>query len=121
MAGLKPSEEIQVSALSAAVVYGVFQLNAPNLADVKMSAPGGAASLNTHKSVKTAVWTSAVVISGLALLAKSPTVFIVGGLMTAAEGWKFYHANATDQRGNVVAPGSAVNNGQPSPTLNAGS
>jgi hypothetical protein len=119
--GLKPSEEIQVSALSAAVVYGIFQLNAPNLADVKASKPGGAASLNTHKSVKTAVWTSAIVISGLALLSKSPTVFIVGGLMTAAEGWKYYHANAVDQAtGAVVAPGSAMT-GQPTPTLNDGS
>lgn len=120
MAGLKPSEEIQVSALSAAVVYGIFQLNAPNLADVKASMPGGAASLNTHASVKTATWTSAVVISSLALLAKSPTVFIVGGLMTVAESWKYYHANATDGKGNVIAPGASAT-GQPSPTLNAGS
>ena len=112
---LKPSEEIQVSALSVAVVYGIFQLNAPNLADVKASSPGGAASLNTHKSVKTAVWTSAVVISALALLAKSPTIFIVGGLMTTAEGWKYYHANASDGTGKFMAPGQA---GQP--TLSGG-
>jgi hypothetical protein len=115
---LKPSEEIQISALSAAVVYGIFQLNAPNLADVKASTPGGGASANTHKSVKTAVWTSAVVISGLAILAKSPTIFIIGGLMITVEGWKYYHANATDGSGNVVAPGASVN-GQPSPTLNS--
>lgn len=121
MAGLKPNEEIQVSALSAAIVYGIFQLHAPNLADVKASMPGGAASVNTHNAVKSAVWTSAVAISALALLAKSPTIFIVGGLMTAGEGWHYYHANATDQAtGRVVAPGSALG-GQPSPTLNAGS
>jgi hypothetical protein len=89
---LKPSEEIQVSALSAAVVYGIFQLNTPNLADVR-NAPAG--NRNVHGSVKTAAWTSAVVISGLALLAKSPTIFIVGSVMIVGETWKFFHANAT--------------------------
>ena len=118
---LKPSEQIIVSAAAATAVYGIFQLNAPNLADVKASAPGGAASLNTHKSVKTAVWTSAILVSGLGLLAKDPTIFIVGGLLTVVEGWKYYHANSTGAGiSGAVAPGSAVN-GQPSPTLNAGS
>jgi hypothetical protein len=120
MAGLKPPEEIQISALVGVMVYGIFQLEAPNLADVKASAPGGAASVNTHKSVKTAVWTSAIAVSGISLLAKSPTIFIVGGLLTAAEGWRYYHANAVDAAtGAIVGPGAAVNNGQPAPTLNS--
>ncbi len=118
---LKPNEQIIVSAAVGTAVYGIFQLNAPNLADVKASAPGGGASVNTHKSVKTAVWTSAIFVSGLALLAKEPAIFIVGGLITVVEGWKYYHANATDSKtGAVVAPGASVS-GQPSPTLNAGS
>ena len=87
---LKPSEEIQVAALSAAVVYGVFQIDAPNLADVKAAKPGNA---NVHGSVKSAAWTATAVTAGLALLAKSPTIFVVGALMTVAESWKFYHAN----------------------------
>lgn len=118
---LKPNEQIIVSAATATAVFAVFQLNAPNLADVKWAAPGGQASVNTHKSVKAAVWTSAAFVSGLALLAKDPAIFIVGGLLTAVEGWKYYHANSTDATtGAVVAPGANVT-GQPSPTLNAGS
>jgi hypothetical protein len=117
---LKPNEQIIVAASVAVAVYGIFQLNAPSLADVKASTPGGAASLNTHKSVKTAVWTSAVLVAGLGILAKDPAIFIVGGLLTSVEGWKYMQANATDADGNVVAPGASVN-GQPSPTLNAGS
>jgi hypothetical protein len=115
---LKPETEIVASALVATAVYGIFQLNAPNLADVKHSAPGGAASANTHKSVKTAVWTSAVLVAGLGILSKDPTIYIVGALVTVVEGWKYYHANATQAGSNaVVAPGSAMT-GQPSPTLN---
>jgi hypothetical protein len=118
---LKPNEQIIVSAAVATSVYGIFALNAPNLADVKASPAGGGASVNTHKSVKTAVWTSAVLVSGLGLLAKDPTIYIVGGLMTIVEGWKYYHANATDQAtGNVIAPGASAA-GQATPTLNAGS
>lgn len=102
MASLKPSEEIQVSALSAAVVYSVFQLNAPNLADVKGAQPGNP---TVHKSVKTAALTATAVTAGLALLAKSPTIFIVGGLLTVIESWKFYHGNATQPNtGAVVVP-----------------
>lgn len=119
---LKPNEQIIVAAGITAAVYGIFQLNAPNLSDVKASAPGGQASVNTHKSVKTAVWTAAIFVTGLGILAKDPAIFIVGGLVTSAEGWKYYHANSVDAAtGAVVAPGSALNNGQPSPTLNPGS
>jgi hypothetical protein len=114
---LKPDQEIIVSALVALAVYSIFQHDTPNLADIKASAPGGAASLNTHKSVKTAIWTSAALVAGVGLLAKDPTIYIVGGAVTVVESWKHLHANVTDAKGNVVAPGMSVS-GQPSPTLN---
>ena len=118
---LKPNEQIVTSAAIVTAVYGIFTINVPNMADVKASPPGGAASVNTHSSVKTAVWTSAVMVAGLGLLAKDPTIYIVGALATIAEAWKYYHANSTTPGGGpVVAPGSATT-GQPSPTLNAGS
>jgi len=87
---LKPNEEIQVSALSAAVVYGIWQLHAPNLADVK-AAPAGNSTV--HASMKSAVWTASAVTAGLAILAKSPTIFIVGTIMNVAEYWHYAHAN----------------------------
>lgn len=115
---LKPDSQILTAAAVGILVYGIFQVNAPNLADVKASAPGGAASVITHGSVKTAVWTSAAVVAGLSILAKDPAIFIVGGLVTSVEGWKYYAANSTDQAsGAVVAPGAAT--GQPTPTLNS--
>jgi len=117
---LKPNEQIIVSAAIGTAVYSIFALNAPNLADVRASAPGGAASANTHKSVKTATWSSALLVSGIGLLAKDPTIYIVGGLLTVVEAWKYHYANATDAAtGAVTAPGAAVS-GQPAPTLNGG-
>lgn len=103
---LKPNEEIQVGALTAALVYGIFQLNAPNLADVRASQPGTPNSQHVHGSVKTAAWTATVAVSGLALLAKSPTIFIIGGLMTVAESWKYYHANSISPDTGKVPAGA---------------
>lgn len=120
---LKPNEQIVTSAAVAAAVYAIFQVNAPNLADVKASAPGGPASLNTFKSVKMATYTSVALVAGLGILAKDPTIYIVGGLVVVAEAWKFHHANATHQmagNGNaVVAPGSQMT-GQAAPVLSGG-
>lgn len=102
---LKPSEEIQVAALSAAVVYGIYQLHAPNLADVK-AAPSG--NPTVHAAVKSAAWTAAVVTAGLALLAKSPTIFIVGSVLNVGEAWHYYHANALNPAtGKLDAQGIA--------------
>ena len=105
---LKPNEELMISAVSVAAVVSVFQLEAPPLADVKASAPGGGASALTHKSVKGAILTSAAVVGALAILGKSPTVYVVGGLTTVILGWKYMHANATHPAtGAVIAPGSS--------------
>ena len=116
---LKPENSITVAALTAVGVVGVFHLEAPNLADVRASQPGGGSSLNTHKSVKAATWTSAVLVAGLGLLAKDPTIYIVGAAVTILEAWKYHYANVTDARGNVVAPGANAT-GQAQPTLNGG-
>lgn len=104
MPGLKPSEEIQVGALTGAIVYGVFQLNVNGLADVRASQPGTPDAQHVHASVKSAAWTATIITAGLALLAKSPTIFIIGGIMTTVESWKYYHANAiSPQTGKVPA------------------
>lgn len=115
---LKPSESVIVATLVALGVLMIFGNTAPNTADIKASAPGGAASLNTHKSIKTAVYEAAALVVGVAVLARDPAVYVVGGAITAFEGWKGYHANSVDSAtGAVVAPG-ANTTGQPTPTLN---
>lgn len=104
---LKPSEEFQISAIVAALVYGIYQLNAPNLADVRASRAGTGDAAHVHGSVKEAAWTAAVVVAGLAILAKSPTIFVVGGVVNTAEAWKYYHANVTNPSTGKVDAGVA--------------
>lgn len=91
MAGLKPNEEIMAASFAVATVIATFAAHAPNYADIKASPSGNP---NTHASIKTAVLVSTAIVSGIALLAKSPVTYVVGGLTIAVEGWTFYHANS---------------------------
>jgi len=112
---LKPDSNVMIAAVTAAAVFSVFQLEAPPLADVRASAPGGQTAGNTFKSVKGATYTAVAVTLGLALLAKSPEVYVVGGLTTAVLAWKYHAANVTHPvSGKVAAPGTT------GPTMTAG-
>jgi hypothetical protein len=90
MSGLKPSEEVVAASFAVASVLAIFSNHTPNLADVRAD---GANNHNTRRSVRGAVLTSAAVVSGIALLGKSPAVYIVGGIVIAVEGWQYAHAN----------------------------
>lgn len=87
---LKPTDQVIVGATSVALVYGIFANCTPNYADVRADVKGNA---NTHASIKTATVTSIAAVGTLSLVAKSPTVFTIGGLMILFEAWKFNYAN----------------------------
>lgn len=92
MSGLKPSEELVAATFAGSLVYGIFSTNLPTLLAVQQEQPNSDA---VHTSVRSATVTAAVAVSGIALLAKSPTVYVVGGAMILAEAWKYKTANAT--------------------------
>jgi hypothetical protein len=109
MAGLKPNEEVMTSAAVLAVVYGIFQMQAPTLADVKASSPGNGI---VHSSVKGAAAEATAVVAAISLLAKSPTIFVTGGLATAVLSWHYYHANSQNPAtGQTVVTGGGNGNG----------
>lgn len=91
LGGLKPNEEVMASAFALTAVYGIYSMQLPTMADVK-AAPSNNATV--HKSVKGAAIEATAVVSGIALLAKSPTIFTVGGLAIVALSWHYMHANA---------------------------
>jgi hypothetical protein len=102
MAGLKPNEEVMAATAAVAAVLTIFSFEAPDYADVRAAQPHNAM---VHKSVKGAAITSAAVVAGLALLAKSPTVYVAGGVTTAYLAWKGYRLNATEPvSGKVTVP-----------------
>jgi len=95
---IKPSDELIVGATSIALVLAIFGQNTPNLADVRADRVN---NVNTHKSTKLAAITATGVVGALSLLAKSPTVFVIGGVAILFETWKLHFANygvnGTDQ------------------------
>lgn len=93
LGGLKPNEEIMAAAFSLTSVYMIFASQTPNMSDVRAANPGNAI---VHRSIKGATVEAAAVVSGVALLAKSPTVFVVGGLATVVAAWHAHWANHSD-------------------------
>lgn len=90
---LKPNENLMLAATVGAVVYGTYNIALPTIADTR-GLPGNVPDVD--KAEKTATWASVAVVSGIALLAKSPEVFVVGGLMTIGLAWSYKHASTTD-------------------------
>jgi hypothetical protein len=79
------------ASFSVATVVAVFGNYTANVNDLKSDAP----SHQNHKDSQRAVIVSAAIVSGVALLAKSPTTFLVGGAAILIEHVMRAHANYT--------------------------
>lgn len=94
MASLKPSEELMASSFGVATVVAIFGNYVAPVNDVKAAAP----SHQTRNDDRRAALVSAAVVSGIALLAKSPTVFITGAATIVLECAVRAHANYTQPK-----------------------
>src|SRR5580704_6276355 len=97
---LKPEVSLPLALALGVAEYAVFQVEAPNLADVKGAAPHNTIAA---RSITTAGWTCTAMTAGLAILAKDYTIAVVGGVIALALTLKFKHANVTEpMSGQVV-------------------
>lgn len=92
--GLKPEVSIPVALSVAAVVYGIYSNATPTIADIRSARPN---DQTLDSSRKFATWTAAAVVAGVSLIAKDPTIFILGGSMVVVMDWATRH-------GNMVSP-----------------
>jgi hypothetical protein len=90
---LKPEVSVPVALATGGVVFGIYNLALPTLAD---SRAVEANNDDLRAAENTALWASVVVCGGVALLANDPTPFVVGGLMAVALSWMHRHARAVD-------------------------
>jgi hypothetical protein len=88
---LKPEGSITLGAAVAAMTYGVYSYSLPSMATVQATLPHDEA---IESGRKRAAWTSAIVVSAVALMTRDKTVFTLGGLMIVALDWHARHANA---------------------------
>ena len=98
---LKPEVSLTVAAATGALVYGIFQTELPSMADVHAA---DAHNQYVSRSVQVAGWTAAAAVAGISLLAKDPTVFVVGGAFAAFLTWRAKHASYTNPATNQIVP-----------------
>ncbi len=87
---LKPEVSLPTGLAVAAVVYGIYSNMTPTIADIRHNEPGDP---NISSSRKAATWTAAAVVSGISLMTKDPTIFVIGSSMVIAMDYLTRHAN----------------------------
>lgn len=91
---LKPSEEVMISSLAVGAVIGIYSGFLPSVADVAAgSTPGQSSAKQVHGSVRQAVIAAETVVAGLAVLTKSPTLYVVGTTANILLAWHYHVAN----------------------------
>lgn len=106
---LKPNENLMLAAAVGAVVYGTYNIALPTIADTR-GLPGNVPDID--KAEKAATWGSVAVVSAISLLAKSPEVFVVGGLMTIGLAWTYKNSSKVDnfqsQARDLISPDKSL-------------
>lgn len=101
--GLSRETSLGVGLATAALVWGVYNSALPSIAETRVNA---AADDDLASAERMATWTSAAVVSGISLIAKDPTVFVMGGAMTVVLAWWHRHSNSLNPlTGSAVSPG----------------
>lgn len=90
---LKPDVSLGVALATATVVYGIHSNMTPPVADVRSLESNNG---DIQASERAASWISAAVVAGISLLAKDPTIFVVGGTMVVVMAWTTRHADQVD-------------------------
>lgn len=90
---IKADAEMTIALATSVMAYGTFQLALPSMADVRSLEPGNA---DIQGAEKAAAWVSAGLVSFVAVITKSPNVFILGGATVIAASWMTKHADKVD-------------------------
>lgn len=89
----------------AAVVFAIHSNATPSLADMK-GLPAG--TKDVDESERKATWMSAGVVATISLLAKDPTIFVLGSGMTIWMAWNSRHALWTETKTGLLNSGPGV-------------
>lgn len=99
---LKPEASIGTGLAVAGVVYAIHSNFTPTQADIQ-GLPAGNKDIDGAE--KKATWFSIGVVSGISLLAKDPTVFVIGSVMVVGMAFLTRHANWTESTAGPVSAG----------------
>lgn len=101
---LKREVSLGVGLATMALVWGIYSTALPSVLDVRAAQPDDRDAAGTERA---ASWTAAAAVAGVSLIAKDPTVFILGGGMVIVLSWWHRHANQYNPSiGSAVMPSS---------------
>jgi hypothetical protein len=96
---LKPEASIMAGLAVGAVVYGIHVNANPTMSDIRSLDKGND---DVAKSERVATATSAAIVAGISLIAKDPTIFVIGGVITIAMAWWTRHSNLVNPTTGVA-------------------
>lgn len=105
---LKPDAEISIALATGVMAYASYQFALPSMADVRSLEPN---NKDIQSSERVAAWTAAGIVSVVALITKSPSVFMVGGLVVIGTSWTVRHAdqvNTVSKKAGSMVPAPAT-------------
>lgn len=106
---LKPEFSIMGGLAVAGVVYAVHTNATPPQADIR-ALPAGTQDID--KSERTATWISVGVVAGISLLAKDPSIFMIGSAVAIGMAvWTRHSNNIESIGGKYLSPGDAMSAG----------
>lgn len=106
---LKPEAGVLAGLAVATVVFAVHQNATPSQADIQ-ALPAGTPDID--KAERKATWISAGLVAGISLLAKDPTIFVLGSAATV--GMAFWTRNSNYMEsigGRYLSPSEAAQAG----------
>jgi hypothetical protein len=90
---LEPSASIGVGLATAGLVLAIHSQATPSMADIRVASPNDD---HIDGSERAASWLSVAIVSGVSLLAKDPTIFIIGGATVVAIAWWTRYGNSVN-------------------------
>ncbi|WP_369335637.1 hypothetical protein OG559_31100 (plasmid) [Micromonospora sp. NBC_01405] len=101
--GLKPESSVMIGLATAALVWSIHSNVTPTIADIRVAPPG---DKDIASSRKAATMSSAAAVSAISLIAKDPTIFIIGGAMVIIADVVTRHANTINpETSRMLLPG----------------
>jgi hypothetical protein len=97
-----PEASVGTGLATAGLVYAVYSLCLPPLVDVKVTESENRDLQSTERA---ATIISGSLVTGVALMTKDETVFVIGGVMVIAMAWLYRHA---DQVSPLTGKANAV-------------
>jgi hypothetical protein len=99
---LRPEISLAGALATGGLVYAIYSRNLPPNADLRVGDPGDP---DAESERKQALWSSIGVVGAISLLAKDPTIFVVGSAMTIGLDWSTRHAIWVDpSTGSAALP-----------------